>query len=148
MQYETREVASVDTDTQAMSSHILDMINLSGKVSEPGPGVYRCGEGENPDSLFRIRHTWNISGPPGKELKNSLERLRDKLPEEGWELVAYGPDSSLARTLTLIADQHKQQFGVKVELWDQREKDDVPALVVTVASDCYQVPPGQEVDRY
>ncbi len=77
-----------------------------------------------------------------------MERLREELPQRGWELKKYGPNNSKARTLTLIADHPKKKFGINIEFWDKLKEEDVPSLVISVVSACYQVPDGETVEHY
>ncbi|MCZ7433848.1 hypothetical protein [Streptomyces sp. WMMC1477] len=146
---EIRAVSEVRSDTQDVSSEILNIIALIGEVSEPGPGVGACpGDDTDSDQHFMMRHTWSISSNDEGGLATSMESLRDVLPEKGWEIVSYGPNKSRARTLTLVADHPARQFGINIQLWDKRKEDATPMILVSVASACYQVPAGQTVEHY
>ncbi|WP_031093198.1 MULTISPECIES: hypothetical protein [unclassified Streptomyces] len=50
----------------------------------------------------------------------------------------------------LTADHTEKKFAVNVEFWEKDSGGDTnaPTLVVNVVSACYQVPEGEEVDRY
>ncbi|MEU2441389.1 hypothetical protein ABZ595_35185 [Streptomyces rubradiris] len=41
-----------------------------------------------------------------------MRNLREGLPEQGWKIVEYGPDSSAEKNLTLIADNAERKAGV------------------------------------
>jgi hypothetical protein len=146
----SRSVAEADRETREMSSRILDIISIEGKVSEVGPGVSRCQDNGARDleGSFMIRHPWNISTSAEADLRLAMERLREQLPQEGWKITEYGPNNSEARTLTLIADHHGKRFGVNVEFWNRQSAQEIPKLVVTVVSGCNAVPAGQSVSWY
>ncbi|MBR7672159.1 hypothetical protein [Streptomyces daliensis] len=143
-----RSVEDADEETKEVSSRILDIIDLKGKVSEPGPGVNSC-EGRDTEKFYKMIHPWSLTGAENGELRQAMTRLREKLPKEGWKIVAYGRNSSRAKSLELTADNHEKKFGVNVELWEEKESSGKkPKLVVSVISACYQTPKGEKVEPY
>ncbi len=141
----TRSIEDARSDTKKVSSDILDVIGLKGKVSEPGPGVTRCGENKDSDKFFRMRHPWSFTTSSGEQLDEAMKRLRDELPEHGWKVVQYGHDNSQNKNLNLTADNDKKKFSVHITYF---AKDTPPKLAVRVISGCYQVPEGERVDQY
>ncbi|MFF3453138.1 hypothetical protein ACFYXH_02190 [Streptomyces sp. NPDC002730] len=144
----TRAQDEVDAKTKQLSSQILDLIAIKGKVDGTGPGVGECGG--DPEKQYLIRHSWSISGSTDAEVSKAMTRLKDGLPAQGWKIVQYGRNNSAAKSLELTADHTEKKFGVNVEFWEKGaiRKDNPPALVVTVVSGCYQVPDGQTVKHY
>ncbi|MCX2967456.1 MULTISPECIES: hypothetical protein [Streptomyces] len=144
---EQRAQSAVNSEIKGVSSGILDIIAVDGEVSEPGPGVGRCEEGEL-RTHFLMRHTWSLTARNSEVLAESMERLKAELPKQGWEILSYGPNNSPARTLTLMADHPEKKYGISIEYWRTRASDDAPMLLVGVVSACYRVPPGETVERY
>ncbi len=146
----TRSVDDVDSETKKISSEILDIIAVKGKLSEPGPGVSACEGDERGEETFMLRHPWSLTASSDGELSKAMARLKEELPKNGWEIVKYGRNNSASKSLTLTADHKERKFGVHVEHWEKNSGGDSnPAsLVVTVVSACYQVPDGETVKRY
>ncbi|MFF0507193.1 hypothetical protein ACFYUH_26820 [Streptomyces fimicarius] len=145
----TRSIDDVDAETKEISSQILDVIAVKGKMSKSGPGVSTC-EGAERGKLFLMRHPWSLTGSSDAELMRAMTRLKEDLPKHGWKIVKYGRNSSKAKSLELTADHAEKKFAVNVELWEKDSGGDTndPTLLVNVVSACYQVPDGEEVDRY
>ncbi|MBM7436903.1 hypothetical protein [Streptomyces sp. HB132] len=145
----TRSVDDVDAETKAISSQILDVIALKGDTSKSGPGVSTC-EGAERGKLFLMRHPWSLTGPSDAELMKAMTRLKENLPKHGWKITEFDRNSSKAKSLELTADHTEKKFAVNVEFWEKDSGGDTnaPTLVVNVVSACYQVPEGEEVDRY
>jgi hypothetical protein len=147
----TREVEAAREDAKSVSSQLLNVLGLSGKVTEPGPGVSPC-EDSSSDTRFTIKHPWSVYDVPVPDMEAAMERLRDGLPERGWEIVSYGPDKSPARNLRLIADYEHgdKQFSVNVRLLDERGKDNGQTSMINVSlvSACFQVPEGKKVEGF
>ncbi len=143
----TRKQSDADEQTKKVSSGILDLIPVQGKVSEPGPTSTECGGGKDPHKYFRMLHTWSMT-PEAKDrpkLAEAMKDLKKSLPERGWEVKSFARDSSRNRNLALVADHDKKKFSVNVT---HNAKDDPPHLVVSVISGCYRVPEGETVDFY
>lgn len=139
------EAGAVREDTEAMSSQILDIIGIKGKVTEPGPGVTSCA-GMDPQKFFKVRHPWSLYGVPVPDLRNAMDRLKTELPRHNWKITSYGPDKSRAKSLTLYADSTKKKFTVQIKLLDRRGRSENPSgIMVTLVSGCFQVPKGQQV---
>lgn len=143
----TVKVERARTEISNISSQVLDMIAVKGKVSEPGPTVSEC-PGRDPEEYFKMHHVWSLSNAPHSELQEALPRLRENLPRSGWSVVDYGPNNSRAKTLVLTADNTEKQYALNIEFWDERQSDGEPMLLVNVVSACFKVPGGLTVDRY
>ncbi|MGV4928287.1 hypothetical protein K2224_37565 (plasmid) [Streptomyces sp. BHT-5-2] len=114
------------------------------KTTEPGPHAGLC-EGKDPDHYYMIRHPWAAYGVTFQELQQAMERLKKDMPEKGWKVVKYGPDTSPAKTLELIADSTQKDFSVAIHLLDERKKQRESRIAVSLASRCYKTPKGKTV---
>lgn len=147
----TREVEAAREDARSVSSQLLDVMDLDGEVTEPGPGVSPC-EGSDSDTRFTIRHPWSVHGVPVADMEAAMRRLKAGLPERGWKIVSYGPDRSKARNLQLVADYEHgdKHFSANVRLLDERDGDAGQRSLINVSlvSACFQVPEGQKVKGF
>ncbi|OKH92078.1 hypothetical protein AB852_26890 [Streptomyces uncialis] len=141
----TSGVEDATRDTRKVSSDLLDLIGVKGKVTEPGPRVGECGDGQDRETHFQMRHPWSLTPASGKQLDGVMERLRERLPEQGWKIVQYERDTSRNKNLNLTADHDERKFSVNVV---HLARNEPPALSVTVVSGCYRVPDGEKVDRF
>ncbi|MFJ8863594.1 hypothetical protein ACIRD8_34905 [Streptomyces sp. NPDC102451] len=138
--------ASLDAaDTmQKVSSEIYDLLGVKGKASKNLPGVMDCS-GKDTKTYFRIFHPWAFTPASASDLDKAMERLKSELPKHGWEIVEYGPNNSKNRSITLTADNAKKKVSVNVT---NMAKGDPPMLSLDLASGCYKVPDGEEVQRF
>ncbi|MFH8792309.1 hypothetical protein [Streptomyces sp. NPDC017941] len=142
---ETLEVKAVTGDAADLSSRILEISNLRGKVTEGAPSVYIC-EGKDSEKFYTVYHNWSLYKVPVPDMEKAMKRLRDELPEHGWKVVSYGPDSSRARSLELTADHLGKKFSAIITLQDRRGRSKNPSMIeVEINSSCFQVPAGQTV---
>ncbi|MEU8472419.1 hypothetical protein AB0F30_31785 [Streptomyces sp. NPDC029006] len=131
-------------EVERVSSDIHDLIGLRGKTSDSRATVTECS-GKDPDTYFRILHPWSFSPASSGDLETAMRRLKEALPEHGWKIVEYGPDTSKNKNLSLTADNDVKKVSVHVV---QMAKDKPPMLSVDVISGCYQVPDGQKVEHF
>ncbi|MFF8789986.1 hypothetical protein [Streptomyces sp. NPDC015125] len=140
-----RDVPLAEEDGRSLSSEIYAMMGLkNAKSTEPGPHAALC-EGEDPERYYMVRHAWAVHGVPFADLEQAMERLKKEMPEKGWKIVKYGPDSSPAKTLELMADSTEKKFSVAIHLLDERKKSRESRIAVSLASTCYEVPAGKTV---
>ncbi|GAA3295245.1 hypothetical protein [Streptomyces cinereospinus] len=130
--------------TERVSSEIYELIGVKGKASDSRPTVTDCPN-KDTQTHFRILHPWSFYPASAGDLDVAMERLRTELPKKGWEIVEYGPDTSKNRNLSLTADNDEKRTGVHIV---QMSKNDPPKLSLDVVSGCYQVPDGQEIERF
>lgn len=134
---EVRDSTQVQEATQRVSSQVLDMIGLKGKVTEGAPLPLECGGYDG--KVERMDHPWSIYDLPYEELEQAYNRMRTTLPAKGWKITMDGPDKSIAKTPTLRAESADGEFGVELQLMDNRkDKDPTSVLAVTVLSRCFQ----------
>lgn len=131
-------------EAERVSSELYDLIGVKGEASDTGPGVSECGD-KDPEKYFRIFHAWTFTPASADRLDGVMERLRTELPERGWKVVEYGPDTSKNKNLSLTADNDEKKYSVKIAHF---AKDESPNLNLMVVSGCYRVPDGETVDRF
>ena len=131
-------------EAERVSSELYDLIGVEGVASDTGPGVSECGD-KDPEKYFRIFHAWTFTPASADRLDGVMERLRTQLPGQGWKVVAYGPDTSRNKNLSLTADNDGKKYSVKIAHF---AKDATPNLNLMVVSGCYRVPEGETVDRF
>ncbi|GGL11932.1 hypothetical protein [Streptomyces flaveus] len=131
--------------TEAVSSEIYDLIGIKGKASETGAGVTECSDRDR-EKYFQIFHPWTFTPASAGDLDGDvMERLKEELPEHGWKVVDYGPDTSKNKNLTLTADNDEKKASVKIAF---RATENPPSLRLTVVSGCYKIPDGEEIERF
>ncbi|MFF9346954.1 hypothetical protein [Streptomyces sp. NPDC014734] len=134
----------VSDAVEKLSSGIYDLIGVRGKASDSRPGVMNCSD-RDAKKYFRVFHPWSFHPESKGDLDVAMERLRTELPKNGWKITTYGPDTSKNKNMNLVADNEAKKAGVKII---KMAKGDPPMLSVDVVSGCYQVPDGEEVERF
>ncbi|MFB7374380.1 hypothetical protein ACFC0D_31600 [Streptomyces sp. NPDC056222] len=136
---EVRDSDQVRKGVRQTSSHILDMTGLKGKVTKPGPLPLPCDSYEPEGQVIQMRHNWSIYDLPFEELEKGYATLRTAFTKNGWKIVSDGPDTSKAKTPTMVADSPDGEHSADVRLMDNRKaKDPTSVLAVTVVSGCFQ----------
>ncbi|WP_236246313.1 hypothetical protein [Streptomyces sp. CC210A] len=127
-----------------LSGEIHGLLGVEGKTSGSNPGIMDCA-GKDRERYFRVFHSWSFYPASPGRLDEAMERLRTELPKSGWKISEYGPDTSRNRNLSLTADNDAKKAGVNVS---QRAKNDPPKLSLMLVSGCYEIPAGQEIERF
>src|SRR5688572_14856403 len=60
----TRSSDKVREETNQASSRILEIINLKGKVTEPGAMTQRCSDYAPEENIYRASHPWSMYDVP------------------------------------------------------------------------------------
>lgn len=140
---EIRDAAQVKAGVQQTSSRILDMTGLKGTVTKPGPLPLPCDDYEPEGRVVQMRHNWSVYDLPFEELEKGYAHLRTALTEDGWRIVSDGPDTSKAKTPTMVADAPGGDHSAEIRLMDNRKDEDpTSVLAVTVVSRCFQETSG------
>ncbi|MEU3446918.1 hypothetical protein AB0H29_06770 [Streptomyces thermolilacinus] len=129
---------------EKVSSEIYDLIGLKGKASNVRPGVMDCSKRDR-GKYFRVFHPWTFTPASGGDLQGVMERLRGDLVKKGWKIVRYGPDSSRNKNLSLTADHDEKKVSVEITYNAEENPADFSVFLV---SGCYQVPDGEEIQRF
>ncbi|MFF8789984.1 hypothetical protein [Streptomyces sp. NPDC015125] len=148
---DARNISEVRGEAREISSVVLDVIDLKGQVSKPGPGVLSCADKDS-DKSYAIHHPWSLTGVPVEGMKKAMERLRNNLPGKGWRIASYGPDVSPSKSIELVADSTKKKFSIRIRLLDRTKRADPGSLKALISVDltsaCFQVSKGKAVDEY
>ncbi|WP_181727457.1 hypothetical protein [Streptomyces sp. PT12] len=136
-----RSVHDARQMTRDISSGLLDTIAVQGRTSEPGPGVSLCEEDPERERLYKMKHTWSLSQVSRADLEQGMDRLRQELPRQGWELVGDGVVNNANQSPYVTFDNTDIEYSVNVRL--ATTPDDDPMLVVTVVSACFSTPEGE-----
>ncbi|GAB2924804.1 hypothetical protein [Streptomyces mayteni] len=136
-----RSVEDARADARGLSSSILDLSGVQGRVSEPGPRVTTCEEDPDRERLYRIRHSWSITETSAESLAAGMDRLRSQLPQEGWEVVEEGELNNAERTPRILFENNEVEYAANVTL--EGGDSDAPLLVVTLVSACFSTPEGE-----
>ncbi|GAA3186521.1 hypothetical protein GCM10010451_39810 [Streptomyces virens] len=131
-------------EAEKVSSELYTLIGLKGKATDTGPGVKECGK-KDPEKYFQIFHSWSFIPASSEQLDGTMERLKADLPKHGWKVVAFGPDSSRNKNLSLTADNTAKKFSVDITY---RAKGKPPYLNFFVVSGCYQIPDGDKIEQF
>lgn len=124
--------------TRKTSSEILDLIDLKGKVTEPGPYDTLCS-GHSGGNVYRAVHPWSVYDVPVDDMQKSMDRLRRDLPGHGWKIAKDGPDGSPSKAPQIVANHEGGEFSVDMRLHDERKYGNKPSLIeVTVESACFK----------
>jgi hypothetical protein len=98
-----RPAGEVEAEIAALSSSVLDMVRIRGKVTDGAPMELPWDEAEEPDKYYNITHLWSLYGLGDAALEQGMTALADRLPDNGWTVVKNGPDSSRARNQQILA---------------------------------------------
>ncbi|MFC8831276.1 hypothetical protein ACFT9I_38750 [Streptomyces sp. NPDC057137] len=132
-------------DAATFSDQVKSIIDLPGKTSDAGPMVTPCGDRDF-EKFYSVGHVWSLYDVPVEDMGKAMERLKGELPEYGWKIDRYGPDSSRAKSLELTADAAKKKFSLTITLLDRRGRSEDPSMIsVALGSACFQVPEGTKV---
>lgn len=108
-------VEDAKAKTKTVSSQIFDMIGIKSAKTTPG-GAGVSPNSKDPGHLFMVSHPWSVYGTSDGELTKGFKRLKEALPQHGWKIKEYGPNSTPAKDLELTADSKDGPFSVNVVL--------------------------------
>lgn len=135
-----RDNREVEHEIGGLSSRILEMLQVKGKVTEPGPYTAACPSGKGDAGDLRwVRHPWSIYGTDRKVLQEGVDNLLESLPKQGWKVVKRGPDMSRNRNLQILAVHLKTHTKLDVT-WMKDPGGDRPLIAVTLYSRCFRDP--------
>ncbi|WP_333766569.1 hypothetical protein [Streptomyces sp. IBSBF 2435] len=98
-----RPAGEVKAEVAALSSAVLDMVRIKGRVTAGGPMELPWDEGADPDRFHTITHLWSLYGVDNDVLERGMAALADRLPERGWTVAKNGPDSSRNSNQEILA---------------------------------------------
>ncbi|MDT3398759.1 hypothetical protein RKE29_19270 [Streptomyces sp. B1866] len=145
-----KDISAAKKEAAQLSSQILALSGLHGKVTEPGPGF---ADDNQVERGYYISHDWAIYDLPNDKLKTGMDNLYRSLPQNDWRIVSYAPAKSEARQLQMRAEHTRTHHLVLIE-WikgkspgDGPGASDTPEIGVTLTSPAYQAPKGTDMNK-
>ncbi|MCT2592068.1 hypothetical protein LHJ74_19540 [Streptomyces sp. N2-109] len=135
---QVREVEAGKSVTRKISSELLDMAGIKGKVTDSGPGIAVC---EDVDPNFReyyiVRHPWSIYGISNRALEQGMQNFRKGLPGHGWTITKDGPARSRNEDPEIFAENKGEKHAVHI-IWHRTGANRKPLIHVNLVSECYK----------
>lgn len=125
-----------------LSSRILDLMGVKGKVTEPGSGVSVCPADPEKKRLYRIRHPWALYGASDASLGEGMENLRKGLSEDGWKIISDETAESRDQDPVIRAEHEEMKYALDV-VWERKTAEHEPQISVTLLSACFKTPEGE-----
>ncbi|WKX72406.1 hypothetical protein [Streptomyces sp. XD-27] len=136
----SRSSREVEEEVGSLSSRLLDMTQIKGKVTDLAPMASSCGVSDRDADMYRsVRHPWSIYGVENSVLQKGMEKLVDRLPKEGWRIVKNGPDASKNRNQEILAVHLKTRIQTQVT-WKKGLDGRQPLIAFAVYSRCFRDP--------
>ncbi|MFR9800379.1 hypothetical protein ACL02U_31445 [Streptomyces sp. MS06] len=132
----TRNSHTVEDEVSSLSSRVLDMLKVKGKVTEPGAYTTHCSD-DDPSKGFWVRHPWSLYGLDNAELGEGFANLKRSLPDNGWKITMEGNDGSRNKNPEVKAVHEKTHTQLDVS-WLKGLDGNTPLLDVTVYSQCFK----------
>ncbi|MEU9087789.1 hypothetical protein [Streptomyces sp. NPDC048357] len=131
------------TKTKQVSSNLLEMAGIKGKVTEPGPSVTRCRE--YGDDLFSMSHPWSVYDITDEQVDTGITNLRTALNENGWKITKDGKANSQAQDAEIYAENNAEQFALHVT-GSKKSATGNPMLLFKVVSKCFKAESATALD--
>lgn len=93
------------------------------------------------ERLYTMHHPWSVSGVSRDVLREGMERLREQLPQEGWEIIEEGEANNANRSPFILFENREVEYAAYISLMGKRDEDSL--LHVTVVSACFSTPEGE-----
>ncbi|MEV0281617.1 hypothetical protein AB0I22_35245 [Streptomyces sp. NPDC050610] len=139
-----RDVDTAKKETKAVSSQLLDMMGIKGKVTQGGPGVSSC-EDDDAQDLYLLRHPWSLYEVPDETLEKGMANLRKQLPEHGWKILKDGKANSKDQDPEILAENKKLQHAAHIT-WNRQTTTEKPMIHISVVSACFRAPEGTDLN--
>ncbi|MFE1200891.1 hypothetical protein ACFW5V_04300 [Streptomyces sp. NPDC058762] len=131
----SRSSSAVEEEVSSLSSRVLDMLKVKGKVTEPGAYTSSC-TADGSEGVW-VRHPWSMYGIDNSELGEGFANLKRSLPGDGWEIVKEGDDGSRNKNPEIRAVHHETRSQLEVR-WLKGLDGNTPLLDVTLYSQCFE----------
>ncbi|MER7463547.1 hypothetical protein [Streptomyces sp. NPDC097981] len=122
------------TKTREVSSRLLEMAGVKGRVAESGMRATGCDS--YADDRFAMEHSWSLYGLAGDQVDTGMETLRQALDENGWKITRENKTNSVDQHPEIYAVNETEHFSVKAAALNGGGKE--PMLAFTVYSACYR----------
>ncbi|MET9699326.1 hypothetical protein ABZY31_20695 [Streptomyces sp. NPDC006529] len=129
--------------TKQVSSALLELAGVKGKVTEPGPSLSRCRE--YGDDLFSMSHPWSVYEISDEQVDTGMQNLRKALGENGWQITKDGKAASEAQDPEIYAENKAERFAVHVT-GSRKSATGKPMLLFKVVSLCYRAASASSLD--
>ncbi|MDW6059546.1 hypothetical protein SAZ11_17945 [Streptomyces sp. FXJ1.4098] len=137
-----RDSEDVEREVGELSSRVLDMLQIKGKVTDLAPMAGPCEMGDESVKKYRIvDHPWSLHGVGNSVLSKGMENLADKLPGQGWKIVKHGLDASKNKNLQILAVHRKTYTQLEVT-WMKGLDGHEPMISVDLYSRCFRDSPS------
>ncbi|MFD7063349.1 hypothetical protein [Streptomyces sp. NPDC059906] len=131
----SRASSAVEDEVSSLSSRVLDMLKVKGKVTEPGAYTSSCAE-DGSKGVW-VRHPWSMYGIDNSELGEGFANLKRSLPGDGWEIVKEGDDGSRDKNPEIRA-VHQRTHSQLEARWLKGLDGNTPLIDVTLYSQCFK----------
>ncbi|MCF3184030.1 hypothetical protein IPZ70_29395 [Streptomyces polychromogenes] len=128
--------------TKAVSSRLLEMTGIKGRVTEPGPSISRCDE--YGDDLFSLSHPWSVYALTNEQVDTGMANLRKALGENGWKITKDGKANTPAQDPEIWAENKTEQFAMNVTA--RKDGGNQTMLLFSVVSACYRAASSSALD--
>ncbi len=122
------------TKTREVSSRLLEMAGVKGRVTESGMSATLCDT--YADDRFAMEHSWSLYGLTGDQVDTGMETLRHALGENGWKIIRQSKTNSVDQHPEIYAVNETEHFSVEATALQGGGKE--PMLAFTVHSACYR----------
>ncbi|GLV73711.1 hypothetical protein [Streptomyces hygroscopicus] len=142
LEYEpqVRKSRAVEEEVGTLSSRLLEMLKIKGKVTDLAPMASSCQVSDDATKKYRsVRHPWSIYDVDNKTLEKGMNNLAAQLPKQGWRVVKDGPDESRNRNREILAVHTKTHTQMEAT-WRKRPEGDDPLISFAVYSRCFRDP--------
>ncbi|MFE7265826.1 hypothetical protein ACFU9B_27685 [Streptomyces sp. NPDC057592] len=143
---QVREVQAAEKEVSAISSRLLDAMNVKGKTEGSGAMINLC-EAIDPDmkKYYVVAHPWSIYDLQEGTFEQAMQNLRDQLPKMGWKITKDGPTKSIAKNPEIVAVNSNSHHTVTIE-WAKKRSGKLKQLIsIDVGSRCYKAPEGTDL---
>ncbi|MFD7508057.1 hypothetical protein ACFV5N_01730 [Streptomyces sp. NPDC059853] len=137
-----KPVGTARQEIRALSDQLLELAAPAdgATVTDPGPGVDACAEDPDRERLFTMYHAWGVHRLPRADLEQAMDRLRQRLPAEGWLLTEDGVLNNANRSPRLLLEHPGLHTAADITL---AGKGDDSQLRVTLQTACFSTPEGE-----
>jgi hypothetical protein len=118
----------------------MGMLQVKGKATDLDPMAGPCdlsGDDTDTEGYRRVNHPWSVYGVDNSVLHTGMNNLADKLPKQGWKIVAHGPDASKNKNLEILA-VHRATSTQLAVTWMKGLDGHEPLISIDLDSRCFR----------
>ncbi|MFC9224622.1 hypothetical protein ACFT8W_28520 [Streptomyces hygroscopicus] len=142
LEYEpqVRKSRAVEEEVGTLSSRLLEMLKIKGKVTDLAPMASSCQVDDDDTEKYRsVRHPWSMYDVDNNALEKGMDNLAEQLPKRGWRVVKDGPDESRNRNREILAVHTKTHTQMEAT-WMKGLDGHEPMISFAVYSRCFRDP--------